>query len=258
MEMGFDGVVISDALNMHAVSKNYPKKGELEWLAFDAGNDVLCFAEHVADGIEVILKNASEVQIEQRFHRVWKLKEKALQAQVPVSILPAGEAGSNAALEIDTALNRKLAENSLTLLKGSPTAISEFFRTDFIGTENSHIVENQFFKLIYRNKKFTSKLFMIDAVETEENILLALFPPQVKPAHCFGLHTEEIDLINELLETKKVVLYLFGNPYLLRHLHIEHAIAVVVAYQNFTEFQDVAAAHFTGNLIAKGKLPVRL
>ena len=58
-EMGFEGVVISDALNMHAVSKNYPVKGELEWLAFDAGNDILCFAEHTKEGIETILENAT-------------------------------------------------------------------------------------------------------------------------------------------------------------------------------------------------------
>jgi len=57
-ELGFKGVVISDALNMHAVSKNYPTKGELEWLAFDAGNDILCFAEHTHEGIEKIMKNA--------------------------------------------------------------------------------------------------------------------------------------------------------------------------------------------------------
>ncbi len=77
-EMGFKGAVVSDALNMHAVSKKYPKKGELEWLAFDAGNDVLCFAEHTIEGIETILKNAAAEQIEECFQRVWKLKVKAI------------------------------------------------------------------------------------------------------------------------------------------------------------------------------------
>lgn len=247
-EMGFDGVVISDALNMHAVSKNYPIKGELEWLAFDAGNDVLCFAEHVAEGIETILKNASGAQIEESFERIWKLKKRAFHIQIQKSNVITKP-------ETDTQLNRKLAENSLTLLKGNHTDISEFCRTDFIGIENSHNIDNQFFKTIHKNKKFTIK---IDGIEDEENIVLALFPTQVKPSTRFGLQTEEIDYINELIQTKNVVLYLFGNPYVLNHLRIDEAIAVVVAYQNFTEFQDVAAEHFLGNLTAKGKLPVSI
>ncbi len=83
-EMGFKGVVISDALNMHAVSKNYPTPGDLEWLAFDAGNDVLCFAEHIKEGIQMILEKASPEQIEESFQRIWRLKEKAFQNQIQI------------------------------------------------------------------------------------------------------------------------------------------------------------------------------
>ncbi|MBC7493989.1 MAG: glycoside hydrolase family 3 protein, partial [Flavobacterium sp.] len=43
----FNGLVISDALNMHSVSKLYPTKGVLELKAFEAGNDFLCFSENV-------------------------------------------------------------------------------------------------------------------------------------------------------------------------------------------------------------------
>ena len=75
-DLGFKGVIISDALNMHAVAKLYPVPGELEWVAFEAGNDVLCFADHLEQGIESILKNASAQQIERRFARVWQMKEK--------------------------------------------------------------------------------------------------------------------------------------------------------------------------------------
>jgi beta-glucosidase-like glycosyl hydrolase len=48
--------MISDALNMHSVSKLFDKKEAVEWEAFNAGNDVLCFAENVPDGIQEILK----------------------------------------------------------------------------------------------------------------------------------------------------------------------------------------------------------
>lgn len=75
-KLGYDGLVISDALNMHSVSKLYKTKGELEWEAFNAGNDVLCFAENVPEGIETILKNTSPERIEESFNRIMKAKEK--------------------------------------------------------------------------------------------------------------------------------------------------------------------------------------
>ena len=106
-EMGFEGVVISDALNMHAVSREYPVKGELEWLAFDAGNDVLCFAEHTREGIATILQKATEAQINESFERVWALKEKAMGNPGGKTVPTLSDADS---------LNARLARECLTRL----------------------------------------------------------------------------------------------------------------------------------------------
>lgn len=245
-EMGFNGVVISDALNMHAVSKKYPTKGELEWLAFDAGNDVLCFAEHVSEGIESILKNASNEQIEDSFQRFWKLKEKAIQTQVQAS-------SASANPETDIQLNRKLAVYSLTLLNGGEQDIATFRNTDFCTLTIKRSMSD------YDSGEILASLkAMKSQVEQEKDILILLTPPQVKPADNFGLFREEIGFINELIETKNVVLYLFGNPYVLNHLEFESTTAAVVAYQDFKEFQDVATQHFLGEIKAKGRLPVTI
>jgi len=241
-EMGFDGVVISDALNMHAVSKNYPTKGELEWLAFNAGNDVLCFAEHIEEGIQFILQNASEKEINESIERIWHLKEKAII-----------EDSSESEVTNPSSLNRKIAEKSLTLHHGSIEDIANFKESNFctltikrFGTDQSKqdILEN-----IVEMKK---------EVKNETEILLLLTPPQIKPTNKFGFFDEEIDFINELVASKNIVLYHFGNPYALKYLNTEKTTATVIAYQNFKEFQDVATEHFLGKLEAKGKLPVSL
>lgn len=270
-EMGYKGVIISDALNMHAVAKNHPIKGELEWLAFDAGNDVLCFAEHIAEGIETILKNASETKIEESFERIWGLKEQVhasdgsrpdsmtvISNQAPASNPAAGRAGSKTNLQSPRELNRKLAAESLTLFKGSAEVLSNFRATNFTGISISKNTDNQFFKTINKNIKFNHISSAEGSVNEGETILLALFPPQVKPTHSFGFSKEELIFINELIQTKKVVLYLFGNPYVLNHIDYEKTKAVIIAYQNFKVFQEVAAEHFLGNLEAKGKLPIML
>ncbi|VAW19034.1 beta-N-acetylglucosaminidase [hydrothermal vent metagenome] len=242
-EMGFKGVVISDALNMHAVSKNHPVKGELEWLAFDAGNDVLCFAEHTEEGIEAILKNASEEQIEESFKRVWKLKEKAMN-NIEKNFLKLSNAEE---------LNRKTASASLTLLKGNESDIAGFRNTNYCTLTLKRFDQNQDRSEIKKGLELTKS-----EVENEKNILLLVTPPYVKPVNYFGFLKDEINFINELVQTKNVVLYLFGNPFMMNHINFERTTATVVVYQSFKVFQDIATEHFLGNILAKGKLPVRI
>lgn len=242
-DMGYQGVVISDALNMHAVSKEYSEKGQLEWLAFDAGNDVLCFAENVSEGITTILQKASSEQIEESFKRVWALKEKAIERDV----------SKTPRLTEPKQLNQTLAERSLTLLWGSESAIAQFRATDFCTlTLKRSASQPKLQDLPSEIRQMRSQ------VAEETDILVLLTPPQVKPANRFGFIKEEIDFINELIQTKNVVVYLFGNPYMLQYLSYEKATAVVVVYQDFTEFQDAATEHFLGKLSAEGKLPVSI
>lgn len=247
-EIGYSGVVISDALNMHAVSKDYTEKGALEWLAFDAGNDVLCFAEHIPEGIKTILEQASENQIEESFQRIWILKEKALPVEDP---------NLRSELKCDNQLLRNLAQESITLFKGSEKEIGEFSNLLFVGMENMHSFDNQFFSIIGKSKEIVFTPANNEAVDAK-NILLALFPKQVKPTHNFGFSDKEITTINTLFRDKNVVLYLFGNPYVLHLFDIENVKTIVIAYQNCTNFQEVAAEHFLGQLAASGKLSIDL
>ncbi|MRH99117.1 glycoside hydrolase family 3 protein [Kriegella sp. EG-1] len=247
-EMNFKGVVISDALNMHAVSKEYPVKGELEWLAFDAGNDVLCFAENTAEGINLILKQASASQIEESFKRVWLLKEKAIPKIVN---------GIEKASILVEDLNQEIAKKSITLVKGNTNAINNFRIKGFIGVSNLLASNNHFFKTIKNDLKFISLELIDERIFSEENVLLALFPPQVKPSNNFGFTHKEITLINRLVNKKNVVVFLFGNPYLLNILDIKNTKVLVAAYQNSIEFQNVAANQFLGNLDLIGLLPIQ-
>lgn len=241
-EMGFDGVVISDALNMHAVSKNYTTLGELEWLAFDAGNDVLCFAEHIEEGIQMILENATVTQINKSIERIWNLKEKAFRN----TSLAQG-------LTDPSSLNRKIAEQSLTLQVGTAHKIEAFRKTDHCTITIKRYSNNQ-----SEDDIIASIKEMQNEITDESDVLLLLTPPQIKPTNKFGFLQQEIDFVNQLIQTKKVVLYHFGNPYALKFFNINKTTATVIVYQNFKEFQDVATEHFLGTFEAKGKLPVSL
>jgi len=254
-EIGFKGVVISDALNMHAVSKHHPTKGELEWLAFDAGNDILCFAEHTKEGIETIINNASLEQIESAFERIWRLKEKGIKF----------EASHKVELIDPDELNRSIAQKSITRLGELKNSISNVLGTSFVGITNQKADDNYFFSNIQKRSSFSQFTFTTNSTTAIEKqmgadpkILLALFPTKVSPKDAFGFNKQEVEWINSLLHNQDVVLYLFGNPFALGLFDYENAVSVIVAYQDFKVFQEVAALHFFGEIEAIGKLPVKI
>ncbi|ALM07489.1 glycoside hydrolase [Sediminicola sp. YIK13] len=253
-ELQFNGVVISDALNMHSVSKMYPTKGELEWVAFDAGNDVLCFAENIKEGMDLILKNASKQQIEESFERFWNLKLKAFNA-----LKESPDEARN-----PVSLNHKLAYESLSLVHGDQKNINPFRKEGFVGVTIGKEADNPFFGTISKSVTFagfstksSSKKEILEQIEGK-NVLLTLFPPLVKPKDNFGVSQQDLALISEILANQNVVLYHFGNPYFLNLLPFQKARAVVVAFQDFETFQQNAANHFLGKVDAKGKLPITL
>jgi hypothetical protein len=263
--LGFDGLVISDALNMHSVSKLYPTKGILEWKAFNAGNDVLCFAENVPEGIQEILKRGDISRIEASFERIWKCK-------VQSGLITESK---NESTDLDwkstAIINQKCAEKAITLVKkdstssitnfisngGSVAKVSVYKDCDnpfFEGLKDT--IPGDSFSIALGEKNLEEKLQAIDKYDT---LMIALFVPKAKPLANFEIEDAIITWLSEVVLTKKVVLHLFGNPYALQVLpNILAAKIVVVAYQDLREFQEVAAQKITSNQGYKGTLPVTL
>jgi len=250
-EFGFNGVIISDALNMHSVSKLYPTKGELEWLAFNAGNDILCFAENIPEGINFILKNASIKQIEESFKRIWKLKES-------IFISDNKTENSCSKLKINESLIKNIAQESITLHKGDTEKIKSFKEEGFSGATIGKNIDSLFFKSIHTEMPYKNIMILKKHLINKKNILISLYPSNVKPKNNFGFSEKEILIVNELLNTKNVILYVFGNPYVLNTFATENAKAIVLIYQDDKKFQEHASQHFLGYVYAKGKLPVTI
>jgi len=270
-ELGFDGVVVTDALNMHAISQEYKNPGELELAAFTAGNDILCYCPNPIAGIQAIFEKAEEADIKTAFKRVWALKQKAYQEpKKSPQYLP--EAMN---------LNSCLAKSCLTLFCGEPDGIKHFVKQGFAvvecgsgeqadsgvvvdssellidGTSFSDRVSQKLGVSVYKTSSHTLDEIQ-DGLAEHENILLVLRPPQVKPQYSFGLTQDELKLIRELYASKQLVIYHFGNPYMIRALGLFKTLATVMLYQDFPEFHEVAWSHFMGELEAKGQLPVSL
>lgn len=248
-QMGFEGVIISDALNMHAVSKKYPKKGKLEQAAFEAGMDVLCFSEHVKEGIGEILANASEERIQQSFDSVWALKHK---------VFVENSRSEKPNTDLHSKLNREIAEKTITELYGDVAALEQLKSSGFLNVSVCFGKKNTFSEQI--SAHFGSKTVNLDDAlsSNEKNIVLSIFPPAVKPKNLFGFDEKTLASIHRLIAEKNSLIYLFGNPYVLDILKLRPSSNVVLVYQDFPEFQEVAVEHFMGKIEAKGKLPIQL
>jgi len=265
-KLGYDGLVISDALNMHSVSKLYETKGQLEWEAFNAGNDILCFAENVPEGIETIYKNASPDRIFESYSRIMKAKEKA--GILSGNIVALGELD----FEKTSKINLEIAQNAIT--KIIDNASSELA---FEAQKNNKLAklslykntENTFFKTI--NTKLDSPEFAFENLEVSnissikkelenfETIIISLFVPKAKPLNNFEIDNEVLEILSELLQTKKCIVFVFGNPYALPLIpNLKKALGLIQAYQDFEEFQKIAGVQFLEKNIFNGVLPVNI
>ncbi len=234
-EMGFEGLVISDALNMKAVANLYPEPGELEWQAFHAGNDILCFSDHVKEGIKKIAQNASESEIDAVFEKVMGLKTRLSVLKTKAIAVP------NFDWESHSQLQKDLAENYVSVISGEidSAALQELAKAGKLGYR-------EFFA--QNPSSFSQQVELpFSSIEQAEKAILAIFVPSHKPLNQFGMEQTVLDEIQELAKTKPCILVHFGNPLALKHLvELSDFEAVICAYQGFTETQVQAVAVLKG------------
>ena len=76
-EMGYQGLVITDALNMKALTSNYTHK-QIYTMAIDAGVDLLLMPEGSGEAIQLIKENVSEKRIDESVYKILQFKMKYL------------------------------------------------------------------------------------------------------------------------------------------------------------------------------------
>ena len=72
-ELGFKGIIITDALNMGALTKNYPDE-EIYWRAMEAGADILLMPTDPERAIKSVKEHISEERIDESVRRILHYK----------------------------------------------------------------------------------------------------------------------------------------------------------------------------------------
>lgn len=250
-QLNFKGLIITDALNMHAVSKRESQPGMTAYRAFEAGNDMLCFAEDIPEAIELILESDATNEISERCNRILKIKREVFDKN---RILKVSDFTAKS-------LNEELAAHCLTNLgpgtfssfpKAAPFALIDSGIPTQIFTEK---IGQQVTPVASISWNWSSENMADFPIPETRRILMAIVPPSIKPPNRFGISETALKALTQTLETREVWVYLFGNPYSLHVLGLHSAAGVVVAYQQLPEFLSEAARHFLDDKQLTGILP---
>ena len=269
-ELGFHGLIISDAMEMKGVVKNF-KDGEADVMAVIAGNDILELSENSERAVKLVRKAVREDRISM--------------AQIDASVRKILMAKYWAGLNVKDTVNERnvyaevnrpeskilvqqLANASMTLLNGAGAikALSPLKRTVIISIGTPGVTPfqrdlgsfytNAVYYSLDKNANANMVARVVKELNTFDQVIIGIHDTRSRPGNGIPLSADIKRLISNMAE-KNAVFALFANPYNLAELPgIEKSKSLIVAYQKEEYMQKAAASVIKNQLTPTGKLPV--
>jgi beta-glucosidase-like glycosyl hydrolase/CubicO group peptidase (beta-lactamase class C family) len=277
--LSFNGLIFTDALNMHGVTNHFDP-GEIEVEALKAGNDVLLYPKDVPTAVSYIMRqirrgNLSKETINESCRRVLAFKYWAGLDGYNKKINKEKQIVSSDELEADLNkpdyenLVQKLRERSLVMLENEESVLplknlqenkiaglilggrdkSPFLETMDKYTEIDHFIKDH--RVL--NQTLTEKLCDYDLV------IAGITDTYQSNTNNYGLKKEYYSYLDSLSNRTKVVLVHFANPYGLDLLSDHHNLdGLLVGFNDDSLTQHVAAQSLFGGNVINGRLPVSI
>lgn len=267
-EMGFNGLIFTDALNMKGAS-NFKKPGEIELAAFLAGNDVLLISEDVPKAMEFLINSYNEKVITEK--RLAYSVKKILYAKYKVGLnhyqpvkIPYLFEDLNSVN--DDALYEEAIDNALTVLKNNRAILpikdlqkKKIAYVNF-GDDSGEDFLNELKK--YGNVEWVKANSLDDYIQKlkEYNyVIIGFHKSNENPWKKFEFSQNELVWLYEIARTNTVILDVFARPYAMLDLKTTANFeGIIMSYQNSKISQQLSAQLIFGAREAKGKLPVSL
>lgn len=266
-ELGFEGLIFTDALNMKGAS-NFKEPGAIDLEAFLAGNDVLLFAENVPVAVQKFRKafedgSLTNERLAESVKKILKYKYKAglnnykeIELENLVSDLNKSEYD---------ALNYLLYENALTLLKNKEN-VMPIKKLEKEKIAYVHLGNDDGEGFLQHLNDYTNvteiKTKNLDSVLVELKKYSKVIIGYHKADGAWKNHNlsfKELYWIEQISKQNKVIVTFFTKPYsLLKIKNFANIEAILLAYQNNDFAQTVAAEAIFGSVSCKGKLPVSI
>ncbi|XP_020909088.2 uncharacterized protein LOC110247046, partial [Exaiptasia diaphana] len=260
-ELGFKGLVISDALNMKAVADRYGKT-DVVVKAFQAGCDIVLFPESVTEAIKAIEEkvNAGEItqeEIDQRCRKILKAKYKAIVAPKDYKAYDKYE------LEL---AKKQVYEKAITVVKNDGILPIQRFDQRIahvsIGSHTYPLDKSMklvapvdhfhFYTVEEARNRFSEKLKDYDLIIT------SFHSNTVRSRNDYGMPKGWKEWISDIPTEAKQVLLMFANPQAIRALDTRRPNAIVMGYENHSLVLDRMGQFVMGTFASSGKLPMTI
>ncbi|MEG9326666.1 glycoside hydrolase family 3 N-terminal domain-containing protein [Salinimicrobium catena] len=265
-QLEFNGLVITDALNMRGVA-DFDEPGEIDLAAFQAGNDILLMSEDVSKAKQKILKAYNEGLItEERLrHSVRKIlfaKYKAgLHNYQPVDTTNIHKDLNGLKSEL---LSHRLYEEAMTVIKNdrSLIPIRDLEKTKIAYVHFGEASGDSFYEQLSRYTRVDSVSaenlnVLLDELDSYNLVVVGYHQSNDSPWSGYKMNAKQQAWLYEIARKNRVILNIFTRPYALLDLKTTGNFeAIQVAYQNSELAQQKAAQVIFGAIEAKGKLPV--
>jgi len=269
-ELGFKGLVITDALGMQGVTKYFPA-GEADLRAFIAGNDILLFSQDVPLAIARI-KNALDSGI---------IKPERLQASVKKILAAKYDAGlykfkdievehiaDDLNMEVDS-MRIKVARAAITVVRDDNNILKKINNNMHVGyvginadgttptplyqslVDAFDIVPADWFPKGSNAEKADN---ILKKIKDNDATIVTIHNLSFNPNNNFGLTEDMQNFLLRLQTQKNVMIVLLGNAYAMQYFYT--APSILVSYEDDSLTEKTVAGVLLGKYKAKGTLPV--
>ncbi|MEW5745905.1 MAG: glycoside hydrolase family 3 protein [Nitrospirota bacterium] len=245
-QLGFEGLVLTDALNMSAL-RDF---GDVPVECLTAGADILLHP-HDADSTVPDLARAIEAgrlpeeTVNKAVDRIIASKERYAAKSSYGSVVDS---------EKSKALSRELTERSITLVKGTPGCLPLS-----AGDRECLILGGDKFYDIAPLRAYFETVAPLssDYPPRRERVIIALFTSVTAWKGTSGIEERERHYLSELIKgARKSIVISFGSPYVLRYF--DEADILIAAYEGTRQAQSAVVTCLTGEAVFRGELPVAL
>lgn len=273
-ELAFEGLIVTDAMNMKGVTGSNPP-GVVDKDAILAGNDMLEFTENVPRAIAEVRKAInqgliSQEEIDERCRKMLAVKQwVGLANYAPVELQHIGKELNTPTGQL---LNRKLMEAALTVLNNEnnlmPVRRLDTLEIASVSFGVDKVTPFQKMLSLYTGvKHFTlpnnATQTQVDQVKEQlkayDLVIAGVHDDSKFPRNKLSLSSAAQNFAGELAGMPHTIFSVFKNPYVLDKLkNINQADGLIMTYQDNHDAEELAAQLIFGGVSASGRLPVSI
>lgn len=258
-KLGYKGLIITDALNMGAVANKF-KAGELDAMAFKAGNDLMLFSQDVATGKKLIQKAIDNGEIQQ--NRVEESVKKILLTKYYLGLNQYNNINpENVNEDLNNAshsvLVQKMYANALTLIKDEKKLLPLDCKETYYYVP---LEEAPYETFLNQLNLGTTVIFKnsneINTIPANSKVIVGFHKDNSTAYKPYKISDASKKILSELSKNQNVLVDVFGSPYALKDIDISKISTVLVSYENNDDAMKATASGLLGQTKISGRLPV--